>query len=183
MEANRRRLIIAAVVAIVTVVLAVVATTVVLLLRSSTEEHGTDAHEPHPDPFATAEGAASMVIGQIFSWRPAEQEGQWDSLHATAAHLTGPLAVAARERPDPEPLPREWMAWAEANDTIVGAVEVDSDQVDPHAAEGQVRLVVRQVVQHYGGGTTPLPEMTILVRMVNEGHAWKAAEYRISEIK
>lgn len=183
MDMSRRRLVIAGVVAATVVVVAVVATAAALMLRAGHAEPGTDADHAHPDPSAVAEEAAALAIGQIFSWRPAEQAGPWDALHAASDTLTGTLAQAAEQRPADEPLPRQWAAWARSGDVVVGAVEIAGTRTDPEASETTVRLLVRQVVRHSDGTTTPLPEMTVLVDMVRLGHDWKAAEYRITDVK
>ncbi|MDV3357183.1 hypothetical protein [Dietzia sp. IN118] len=180
MEAEQRRLlIIAGVIAAGVVAVCVVVTLVVVMLRTGGDEPGTDAHHVHAEPTETAEGAARAAMRQIFTWRPAEQAGPWDALHAAADTLTGPLAEAAAERPASEPLPRQWAAWAASGDVVVGAVELASDPVDPHAPRAEVRLILRQVVQHADGDTTPLPEMAAQVVVVREGHTWKAAQYRL----
>lgn len=179
MDTNRRRsLIIAGVIAASTVAAFLVAVLLVLLVRSGQDEPGTDAHHAHPEPSETAEGAASAAIQQIFSWRPAEQAGPWDALHAASQSLTGQLAEAAAERPVDEPLPSQWSAWATSGDVVVAATERTGQPADPDADQAQVTLRLRQVVQHTDGSATPTPEMTVVVDMVRDGPTWRAAKYR-----
>jgi len=181
MDTSRRRtLIIAGVIAASTVAAVVVVAVLVLLVQAGREEPGTDADHVHPEPSETAEGAATAAVRQIFTWRPAEQSGPWDALHAAAETdaVTGRLAEAAAERPDTEPLPRQWAAWADSGDVVVAATELASEPADPHAPDADVRLILRQVVQHDDASTTPLEEMTVVVEMVRDGHTWRAAEYR-----
>lgn len=179
METNRRRsLIIAGVIAAGTVAVVLVAVLIVLVVRLGQDELGTDAHHAHAEPSETAEGAAVAALQQISSWRPAEQAGPWDALHAASDSLTGQLAKAAAERPVDEPLPPQWSMWAGSGDVVIAATERTGSPVDPDASTAQVSLVLRQIVQHSDGSSTPMPEMTVVVDMVRDGHTWRAAEYR-----
>lgn len=181
MEMNRRRsLIIAGVIAAGTAVAVLVAVVLVLVVRAGQDELGTDAHHVLPEPAASAEGAATAAVRQIFTWRPAEQDGPWDALHTAAANdaVTGVLAEAAAQRPAAEPLPAQWSSWADSGDVVVAATELVGPPADPDAPDAVVHLVLRQVVQHTDGSATPLPEMTVAVDMVRAGPTWRAAEYR-----
>lgn len=179
MDTNRRRsMIIAGVVAASMLAAVLVAVLLVPLVRSGDDEYGTDAHHAHPEPSETAEGAASAAIQQIFSWRPADQAGPWDALHAASESTTGKLAEAASERPVDEPLPPQWSSWASSGDVVIAATERTGQPVDPDASTAQVPLILRQVVQHADGSATPMPEMTVAVDMVRDGFTWRAAEYR-----
>ena len=53
----------------------------------------------------------------------------------------------------------------------------------PNDDKGPVTLILRQVVQHTDGSTTPLPEMTVQVDMVRDGPTWKAAQYRFEQAR
>lgn len=139
-------------------------------------ETGTDAHI-HADPTSSAEGVAQAVVGQIFTWQPAAQEGPWDSLPPIADKLTGPLAQEAAQRPENEPLPKQWLTWAEDNSRIVGATELaDSSGDETHKS---VTVTLRQRVMHEDGDVTPLPEMNAVVELVNEPDGWKAESYEL----
>lgn len=180
---RRRSLIVGVVIAAGVVVACALAALLVVMLRGGADEPGTDAHHPHPEPTESADGAATAAIRQIFTWRPAEQSGPWDALHAASDVLTGPLAQAAAQRPADEPLPRQWDAWAASADVVVGAVEIVGSPMGPNDDKGPVTLILRQVVQHRDGSTTPLPEMTVQVDMVRDGPTWKAAQYRFEQAR
>ena len=180
MEFRRRRLIaVTALVAAVVVAIIVAALAAWALYDPDAGEAGhtgTDAHE-HIEPGSDAAGAAQEAMTAIFTWRPAGQEGPWDSMHATEHLFTGRLADAAAQRPDPEPLPKQWLAWAEENARIAGATEVTDTYVD--ADTGQVRVVVKQRVMHSDGDVTPLPDMTALVDVIDTADGWKAENYQL----
>lgn len=142
---------------------------------------GTDAHHSHIERTETAEGVAEDVMGQIFSYRPAGQEGPWDSMHAASELLTGQMARAAAERPEREPLPPSWLAWAESNDRVVAATKVLSSTAGDGAAT-DVTVSVRQRVVHPGGDVTPQPDMTATVTVVDTAEGFKVDSYQLEPL-
>lgn len=158
----------------------VTAMIVTVTVAGSRGEQGTDEHV-HLDPVADPHTAAVDIMAGIHTWTPATQESPWDAMHLLADRFTGRMALAAASRPDPDPIPRQWAAWARGGDRIVGTASLLADQ--PVAAdeddEVQVRVTVRQVVMHSTGDTTPRPETSIRVHMVRtDEHTWKAEYFQ-----
>lgn len=178
MEFRRRRAIAVAVVAVVTVVAAVlVGLAAWALYEPDSGEHtGTDAHM-HSNPEADAVGVAEAAMTAVYSWRPAGQEGPWDSMNATSYLFTGRLAEAAAQRPTPEPMPKQWFAWAEENARITAATEVGDTQIDGEAGQVEVRILQR--VMHNDGDVTPLPDLNARVDVVDTADGWKAENYEL----
>ena len=155
------------------VVLAVVVAAVAAaLMLSSSDEPGTDAHE-QIDPITTADEVAVAVMVGAHTWSPADQQSPWDALHAISDRLTGPMAQAASARPDPDPTPRQWDAWARSGDRVIGAADL---------AAGQKSVNVQQQVLHPDGETTPLEQITVTVDLERTGDQWKAANYQYDAI-
>lgn len=145
------------------------------------EEHtGSDADHVHVEQTVTAEGAAEQAMSRIFTWRPAGQESPWDSTHAAADLLTGDLARAAAQRPSPDPLPKQWLSWAESNDRIVAATEVLGADGDTTRGPATVTVSVRQRVMHPDGDVTPQPDMTAEVTVEHTSDGWKASRYQLA---
>lgn len=142
---------------------------------------GTDAHHSHIERTETAEGVAEDVMGQMFTWQPAAQEGPWDSMHAAADLLTGRMAQAAQTRPEREPLPPSWLAWAESNDRVVAATKVLSSE-ETGAGATEVSVSVRQRVVHPGGEVTPQPDMTATVAVVDTAEGFKVDSYQLEPL-
>jgi|SRR5699024_3886330 len=166
------------------VVLAVVVAAVAAaLMLSSSDEPGTDAHE-QIDPITTADEVAVAVMVGAHTWSPADQQSPWDALHAISDRLTGPMAQAASARPDPDPTPRQWDAWARSGDRVIGAADLAAGQKsvndDAHTAERVVH--VHQQVLHPDGETTPLEQITVTVDLERTGDQWKAANYQYDAI-
>lgn len=161
---------------VLAVVIAVVA---VALVLGRSSEPGTDAHV-HIDPIATADEVAVAVMVGVHTWTPADQQSPWDAMHAVSENLTGRMATAAATRPDPDPTPRQWDAWARSGDRVIGASSLAADQSDvPDEATETTRLVeVRQKVLHPDGATTPIEPITVAVDLEQVDRQWKAENYQ-----
>lgn len=165
---------------VVAVVVAAIAAAVTL---GREDEPGTDAHV-HIEPISTADEVAVAAISGLHTWTPAAQQSPWDAMNAIADQLTGPLAEAASTRPDPDPTPRQWPAWARSGDRVIGVATLGSDQ-DPVADEARqaTRVVhLRQKVLHPDGATTPLEPITVTVELERVGEAWKVASYQYRSV-
>lgn len=166
-----------AVIAAVVLAVAGVAVAAALLLGRS-DEPGTDAHA-RIDPITTADEVAVAVMAGVHTWTPAEQQSPWDAMHAISDRLTGRMADAAATRPEPDPTPQQWDAWARSGDRVVGATEVvDGQQPTPGAVEAQRVVRVQQKVLHPDGATTPLEPITVVVELRRVDQQWKAENYR-----
>ena len=96
---------------------------------------------------------------------PAQQQSPWDAMHAISDQLTGQMADAATTRPDPDPAPGQWSAWARSGDRVIGAASLagDQDPVPQDASEARRLVTVQQKVLHPDGATTPLERITATV--------------------
>lgn len=163
----------------------VVATTAiaVAVTLGRDDEPGTDAHA-HIDPITTADEVAVAVMAGVHTWTPAEQQSPWDAMHAVADRLTGPMATAAATRPDPDPTPRQWPAWARSGDRVIGAASLagDQDSVADDAASAQRVVQIQQKVLHPDGATTPLERITATVELERLGDQWKVANYQYRSV-
>ncbi|MCT2097492.1 hypothetical protein M3E00_02635 [Dietzia cinnamea] len=172
---------IALVTALVVAAIVVAVTVAVALGRS--DEPGTDAHASF-DPITTADEVAVAVMAGVHTWTPAQQQSPWDALHAVSDRLTGQMADAAATRPDPDPTPRQWAAWARSGDRVIGATAPAGDQAEvPLGATEATRVVeVRQKVLHPDGATTPLEQITVAVELELVGQQWKVASYQYQSV-
>lgn len=163
--------------AVVAVAVAALGVTVWLWASPSASD-GSDGHA-HFDPITTAEETAVAVMVGMHTWHPPSEDSPWESMHTVRDRMTGPMAEAAASKPDPDPAPPQWGAWARSGDRITGAAEVAAGHtlVDPAATEVTVPVAIRQVVMHRDGQTTPLDEQIALVEMVRSGDRWLAAEF------
>lgn len=171
----------AALAALVVVVIAAAIAAAVMLGRE--DEPGTDAHV-HIEPITTVDEVATAAMSGLHTWMPSQQQSPWDAMHAIADQFTGPLGEAASTRPDPDPTPREWGAWARSGDRVIGAVTLAPDQ-DPVAGDASqaTRVVqIRQKVLHSDGVTTPLETITATVELERVGGEWKAANFQYQSI-
>lgn len=177
MRTTRIALVAALVVAAIVVVVAVA----VALGRS--DEPGTDAHAAI-DPITTADEVAVAVMAGVHTWTPAQQQSPWDALHAVSDRLTGQMADAAVTRPDPDPTPRQWPAWARSGDRVIGATAPAGDQAEvPDDADQATRVVeVSQKVLHRDGATTPMEHITVAVELELVGEQWKVAGYQYQSV-
>lgn len=162
--------------AVLAVVIAAVAAA---LLLGRSDEPGTDSHA-RIDPITTADEVAMAAMVGVHTWTPAEQQSPWDAMHAISDRLTGRMAEAAASRPEPDPTPRQWDAWARSGDRVIGAAGPVGDQrAVPVQATETTRLVdVRQKVLHPDGETTPLEPITVAVDLEQVDGEWKAENYR-----
>lgn len=168
--------------AVIALVVAVVAVAVWLALRGGGEP-ATDAHL-HIDPITTADEVAVAAMAGVHTWTPADQQSPWDAMHAISDRFTGPMAEAAAARPDPDPTPRQWAAWARSGDRVIGASELAAGQ-DPVPDEdtSAKRVVdVRQKVLHPDGETTPLEDITVAVTLDRDGDQWKVSGYQYESV-
>lgn len=163
-------------------VVAVIVAAVLLALRGDTEP-GTDAHVDI-DPITTADEVAVAVMGGVHTWTPDEQQSPWDAMHALSDRLTGPMAEAASTRPEPDPSPRTWDAWARSGDRVIGAAElaVGQDPVSAQATSVERIVDVHQKVLHPDGATTPLEAITVSVELEQRNDQWKVAEYHYESV-
>lgn len=165
------------------VVAVVVAAVAMALTLGRDDEPGTDAHV-HIDPITTADEVAVAVMAGIHTWTPAQQQSPWDAMHAIADQLTGPMATAAATRPDPDPTPRQWPAWARSGDRVIGAASLASEQ-DPVAGDAvtaQRVVQVQQKVLHTDGATTPLEQITVTVELERTDDHWKVSGYQYRSV-
>lgn len=165
---------------VVTVALVAVAAAVTL---GRDEDLATDAHV-HFDPITTADEVAVAAMAGTHTWTPAQQQSPWDAMHAVSDRLTGKMAEAASSRPDPDPTPRQWGAWARSGDRIIGAAELvgGQDPVPADATSARRTVEVRQQVLHPGGLTTPLEKITIAVELELLGDEWKVSNFQYTSI-
>lgn len=165
------------------VIAVAVAAVAVAITLGRQDEHGTDAHL-HIDPITTADEVAVAVMSGVHTWTPAQQQSPWDAMHAIADQLTGPMATAAATRPDPDPTPRQWPAWARSGDRVIGAASLASEQDpvagDAHAAQRVVQ--VQQKVLHTDGATTPLEQITVTVELERAGDHWRVSGYQYRSV-
>ena len=138
----------------------------------------------HIEPITTADEVAIAVMAGLLTWTPATQQSPWDAMHAISDQLTGQLAQAAQTRPDPDPTPKQWPAWARSGDRVIGATDLVSgqDPVADDAVTAERLVTVRQKVLHPDGFTTPLEEITIAVQLERVGQDWKVANFRYRSI-
>jgi hypothetical protein len=170
-------------VVVIVAVVAVLIGAVALALTVGREESGTDDHV-HIEPITTADEVAVAVMAGLLTWTPATQQSPWDAMHAISDQLTGQLAQAAQTRPDPDPTPKQWPAWARSGDRVIGATDLVSgqDPVADDAVTAERLVTVRQKVLHPDGFTTPLEEITIAVQLERVGQDWKVANFRYRSI-
>lgn len=170
-------------VVVIVAVVAVLIGAVALALTVGREESGTDDHA-HIEPITTADEVAVAVMAGLLTWTPATQQSPWDAMHAISDQLTGQLAQAAQTRPDPDPTPKQWPAWARSGDRVIGATDLVSgqDPVADDAVTAERLVTVRQKVLHPDGFTTPLEEITIAVQLERVGQDWKVANFRYRSI-
>lgn len=161
----------------------VIVAVIAAVMLSRDDAPATDAHL-HIDPITTADDVAVATMVGIHTWTPAEQDSPWDAMHAVSALMTGKMAEAASSRPDPDPTPRQWGAWARSGDRIIGAAELvgGQDLVPAEATSARRSVEVRQQVLHTGGLTTPLERITISVELELIDGEWKAANYKYLSI-
>jgi len=165
------------------VVAVVVAAVAMALTLGRDDEPGTDAHV-HIDPITTADEVAVAVMAGIHTWTPAQQQSPWDAMHAISGQLTGQMADAATTRPDPDPAPGQWPAWARSGDRVIGAASLagDQDPVPQDASEARRLVTVQQKVLHPDGATTPLERITATVELKRTGETWKVASYQYRSV-
>ena len=98
--------------------------------------------------------------------------------------LTGQMADAATTRPDPDPAPGQWSAWARSGDRVIGAASLagDQDPVPQDASEARRLVTVQQKVLHPDGATTPLERITATVELKRTGETWKVASYQYRSV-
>lgn len=165
------------------VVAAIVVVVAVALALGRSDEPGTDAHADI-DPITTAQEVAVAVMAGVHTWTPAQQQSPWDALHAVSDRVTGKMADAAATRPDPDPTPRQWPAWARSGDRVIGATAPAGDQTKvPAGATEATRVVeVRQRVLHPDGATTPMDRITVSVELQLVGQQWKVSNYQYQSV-
>lgn len=170
------------IVVVFALVVAVTAVAVWLALRGE-DELATDAHL-HIDPITTADEVAVATMAGVHTWTPANQQSPWDAMHAISDRLTGPMADAAATRPDPDPTPRQWAAWARSADRVIGASELaeGQDPVPAESASAKRVVDVQQMVLHPDGATTPLEEITVAVKLERTDNQWKVSGYQYESV-
>lgn len=177
MNKTRQGLLVALIVGLV--VVAVIAA----VMLSRDDAPATDAHL-HIDPITTADDVAVATMAGIHTWTPAEQDSPWDAMHAISDRMTGKMTEATSSRPDPDPTPPQWDAWARSGDRVIGAAELvgGQDPVSAEATSTRRSVEVRQKVLHTDGFTTPLERITIAVELELIDSEWKVANYRYVSI-
>ncbi|MBY6413367.1 hypothetical protein HQ346_16860 [Rhodococcus sp. BP-252] len=146
----------------------------------ASEQPGTDAGH-HIDPIGTepADVAVAAMSG-IFTWQPAVQDSTWDALHSQQHYLSGAMATAAANPPEPPPAPLpDWAAWARGNDTITAVVRPDGD---PNISGdiATVPVTIAQTVQHTDGSATPYTTYTATIELHSDLGTWQVARYRLT---
>jgi len=141
-------------------------------------DEGTDALEKLAEPTSNVITEAESIMVGLHTWDPAHQQSPWDAMHATKDKLTGRLGRAAQSRPEPDPAPRQWAAWAASGDRVIGTAQGVAGQTPTEFNTATVAVEVRQVVVHPDGATTPRQTMTADVSMIWEGDSWKAEYFQ-----
>ncbi len=159
-----------------------VAVIVVLLFANtsdSPETLGTDAGFAIDPLGSEPVDVAVMVMAGVYSWQPAVEESAWDALHSQEQYLTGPMASAAAQRPNPAPKPlSEWAAWARGGDIVSAVVQPGGEgSIDGDSATVPVTII--QTVQHIDGDITPFTTYSATVTLENDSDTWKVANYRL----
>lgn len=180
-----------ALVLIAVAVIALVAVAVMMVigfqrsgLVNSTASEGHDTHLETDPVSEDAEIAAKAAMTGLLTWNPAEQ----DSPQAAAENISDQLAgqlhdYAVSGQPD-SVLPDEWESWSNNKDMVHAVATVDQSSPEVRESDTQVTVTVtvEQTVWHSTGAKTPYRKGTVEVGVTKEGEAWKASDYRFTEI-
>lgn len=180
MSTTRNRTLLIVVAAVIVVVGIISAVTATLMHNSADNApSGSDA-EFGIDPIPTEPNDVAVhVMSRLYTWQPAIEDSSWDALHSQQQYLSGTLAQAAAQPPNPAPQPLpDWAAWARSRDTITAVVHLDGTPTVSDST-AVVPIVITQTVQHSNRESTPYATYTATVDLENNSGTWTVSSYRL----